>query len=357
MLQENKLLSILLGKEATKQVVFWNADSGKYRQLPDLASTSGTYMTDMSNDNISSEDKSSHYLLDDMSLYMENRTDLYDGCDDSLPCHLQTDSRALACVGCGILDLAISGEELDEYKDWTSKIGLNLWFCVNSINKSPCEQVPLTLELGMQLYHKHPGLSINWHSWKTRSKRSNHLAQSQPDNIQIKKDESSSNSEYAQNNNANSSQRNTNKNESTNDCGNASNDANETENADQNKTSENESVVLSPHLFVSSIGSVPAPVEVAESLPVKIYTKSHKHQEGLSRQFRTSGSYPENVDSHIRLNKGTLLNSLWKLNVVDIEVTLAYMCQMVLKKNDVQEGTPSPSTVQPCIERLKSKNQ
>ncbi|CAI8595665.1 unnamed protein product [Vicia faba] len=88
---------------------------------------------------------------------------------------------------------------------------------IQTINKSPCEQVPLTLALGMQLYHKHPGLSINWHSRKTWSKRSNHLAQSQPDNIQIKKDESSSNSEYAQNNNANSSQRNTNNDESAND--------------------------------------------------------------------------------------------------------------------------------------------
>ncbi|KAL5064883.1 hypothetical protein RYX36_026620 [Vicia faba] len=72
-------------------------------ELLDLASTSGTYMTDISNDNISYQDKSSHYLLDNMSLYMENLTDLYDGCDDSLPYHLQTDSRALACLGCGIL--------------------------------------------------------------------------------------------------------------------------------------------------------------------------------------------------------------------------------------------------------------
>ncbi|KAI5389620.1 hypothetical protein KIW84_075057 [Lathyrus oleraceus] len=299
--------------------------------MPDLASTSGTYMTDMLNDNISSADKSSHCLLDDMSLYMENLTDLYDGCDDGLPNHFQTDSGALACVGCGILgfpfmtliqpteksimellsdnhhlvedsslnsvaslhsvvsrdlsvselalaedsqnqslikcnkywntsskfmkprifclehavqivemlqskgganvlitchsdypkiktharavaeeiksdfdyteiaidiasqenlaliDLAIDGEELDEYEDWTSKLGLNLRFCVNSMNKSPCEQVPLTLALGMQLYHKHPGLSINWHSQKTRSKRSNRLAQSKPNNIQIEK--------------------------------------------------------------------------------------------------------------------------------------------------------------------------
>nr|XP_027189002.1 probable lysine-specific demethylase ELF6 isoform X2 [Cicer arietinum] len=336
MLQENKLLSTLLGKEATEQVVLWNADllpdSGKYRQLPDLASTSGTYTVDTSNDNISSADKSSHCLLDEMNLYMENLTDFDVGCDD-LPCHFQTDSGALVCVGCGILgfpfmaviqpteklimellhdnhrlvedsslnsvaslhgvvsrdlsvselasakdpldqslnkcnkcwnisskllkprifcldhavqvvemlqskgganvliichsdypkikaharavaeeiqsafdynevpmdiaspenlaliDLAIDGEEVDDCEDWTSKLGLNLRFCVNNINNSPSKQVPLALALGMQFYDKRPGLSLNWHSRRTRSKRSNRLAQTKPDSIQIKKDD------------------------------------------------------------------------------------------------------------------------------------------------------------------------
>ncbi|KAL6001797.1 hypothetical protein ACLOJK_041775 [Asimina triloba] len=39
-----------------------------------------------------------------------------------------------------------------------------------------------------------------------------------------------------------------------------------------------QSVVLSSRPSVSSIGSVPAPKEVVESMPVKIYKKSHKHQ-------------------------------------------------------------------------------
>ncbi|KAJ1412439.1 putative E3 ubiquitin-protein ligase, partial [Sesbania bispinosa] len=40
-----------------------------------------------------------------------------------------------------------------------------------------------------------------------------------------------------------------------------------------------QSVVLSSHPSVSSIGSVPAPNDVVESLPVKLYEKKHKQQE------------------------------------------------------------------------------
>ncbi|KAK9271353.1 hypothetical protein L1049_026943 [Liquidambar formosana] len=61
-------------------------------------------------------------------------------------------------------------------------------------------------------------------------------------------------------------------------------------------------------------------------------------QEDMRRQFKMDGSGPENdVESHIRLNKDTLMNSLWKLNVVDIEVTLIHVCQMVLQENNVKK--------------------
>ncbi|KAI9092325.1 hypothetical protein K1719_027825 [Acacia pycnantha] len=46
-----------------------------------------------------------------------------------------------------------------------------------------------------------------------------------------------------------------------------------------------QSVVLSSRPSVSSIGSVPAPYEVVESLPVKLYTKLHKHQEDAAQCY------------------------------------------------------------------------
>ncbi|RHN77880.1 putative DNAJ-containing protein [Medicago truncatula] len=61
-------------------------------------------------------------------------------------------------------------------------------------------------------------------------------------------------------------------------------------------------------------------------------------QKELRKQSETGGSCPENVDSHIRPDQETfILNSLWKINVADIEVTLAHVCQMVLKENNVRK--------------------
>lgn len=61
-------------------------------------------------------------------------------------------------------------------------------------------------------------------------------------------------------------------------------------------------------------------------------------QEDTRRQIKVNGSFPENdVESRIRSSKETLMNSLWRLNVVDIEVTLLHVCQMVLQENNVKK--------------------
>ncbi|KAG9143405.1 hypothetical protein Leryth_017795 [Lithospermum erythrorhizon] len=65
-------------------------------------------------------------------------------------------------------------------------------------------------------------------------------------------------------------------------------------------------------------------------------------QEDVRRQFKMDGTSssagPENdIESHlIRSNRDTLMNSLWKLNVVDVEVTLLHVCQMVLHENNMK---------------------
>ncbi|KAK9096257.1 hypothetical protein Sjap_021754 [Stephania japonica] len=61
-------------------------------------------------------------------------------------------------------------------------------------------------------------------------------------------------------------------------------------------------------------------------------------QEDMRRQFKMEGGDPEkDAELHIPSNKDTLMNSLWKLNVVDIEVTLIHVCQMVLQETNVKK--------------------
>ncbi|GKD53192.1 chaperone protein DnaJ 10 [Tanacetum coccineum] len=61
-------------------------------------------------------------------------------------------------------------------------------------------------------------------------------------------------------------------------------------------------------------------------------------REEARRSFKMDGSGPVNdAESHLRSNKDTLMNSLWKLNVVDIEVTLLHVCQMVLNDTNARK--------------------
>ncbi|XP_047322720.1 chaperone protein dnaJ 10 [Impatiens glandulifera] len=61
-------------------------------------------------------------------------------------------------------------------------------------------------------------------------------------------------------------------------------------------------------------------------------------QEDIRHQFKPDGSGHENdIESHMKLNRDTLMSSLWKMNVVDIEVTLLHVCQLVLQDNNVKK--------------------
>eukprot|EP01018_Ginkgo_biloba_P012377 Gb_05666 [translate_table: standard] len=54
-------------------------------------------------------------------------------------------------------------------------------------------------------------------------------------------------------------------------------------------------------------------------------------QEDMKRQLRTEGNYSESdIEAYLQSNKDLMINSLWKLNVADIEATLLHVCQKCL---------------------------
>jgi hypothetical protein len=56
-------------------------------------------------------------------------------------------------------------------------------------------------------------------------------------------------------------------------------------------------------------------------------------QEEACRQSGKDGLATErDVDLQMRMNKDLMMSSLWKLNIVDIEVTLLHVCEMVCLK-------------------------
>lgn len=73
-------------------------------------------------------------------------------------------------------------------------------------------------------------------------------------------------------------------------------------------------------------------------------------QEDMKRQLRTEGNHDDSdVEAYLQSNKDLMINSLWKLNVADIEATLLHVCQMVL-----QDVTLRKEELRACAKGLKT---
>ena len=54
-------------------------------------------------------------------------------------------------------------------------------------------------------------------------------------------------------------------------------------------------------------------------------------QEDMKRQLSAEGNYTEDeLEEYMQSHKKLMIDSLWKLNVADIEATLSRVCQMVV---------------------------
>ncbi|KAL8088277.1 hypothetical protein AgCh_038161 [Apium graveolens] len=61
-------------------------------------------------------------------------------------------------------------------------------------------------------------------------------------------------------------------------------------------------------------------------------------QEDMKRQLSAEGNYTEEeLEEYMQSHKKLMIDSLWKLNVADIEATLSRVCQMVLQNNNVKK--------------------
>lgn len=54
-------------------------------------------------------------------------------------------------------------------------------------------------------------------------------------------------------------------------------------------------------------------------------------QEDMKKQLNAEGNYTEEeLEEYMQSHKKIMIDSLWKLNVADIEATLSRVCQMVV---------------------------
>ncbi|XP_031485926.1 chaperone protein dnaJ 10 [Nymphaea colorata] len=85
-------------------------------------------------------------------------------------------------------------------------------------------------------------------------------------------------------------------------------------------------------------------------------------QEDMKRQLNAEGSYTEEeLEEYLQTHKKVMIDSLWKLNVADIEATLARVCQMVLqdslvKKEDLRDRARGLKALGKVFQSVKLAN-
>ncbi|KAG5250158.1 chaperone protein [Salix suchowensis] len=85
-------------------------------------------------------------------------------------------------------------------------------------------------------------------------------------------------------------------------------------------------------------------------------------QEEMKKQLSAEGNYTEEeLEAYILSHKKLMTDSLWKLNVADIETTLSRVCQMVLQDNSVKKEelcarAKGLKTLGKIFQRVKSAN-
>ncbi|XP_015879991.2 chaperone protein dnaJ 10 isoform X1 [Ziziphus jujuba] len=85
-------------------------------------------------------------------------------------------------------------------------------------------------------------------------------------------------------------------------------------------------------------------------------------QEDMKKQLSAEGNYTEEeLEEYMQTHKKLMIDSLWKLNVADIEATLSRVCQMVLqdnnaKKEELRVRAKGLKTLGKIFQRTKSNN-
>ncbi|KAF3942967.1 hypothetical protein CMV_030434 [Castanea mollissima] len=85
-------------------------------------------------------------------------------------------------------------------------------------------------------------------------------------------------------------------------------------------------------------------------------------QDDMKKQLSAEGNYSEEeLEEYLKSHKKVMIDSLWKLNVADIEATLSRVCQMVLqdslaKKEELRARAKGLKTLGKIFQRVKSTN-